>query len=145
MTMHRRPVGRERWTAAVGAIVMLVGCLVPWWSVGGSDGLPARSGNGFEGAGILVFVAALATLAIVTLPFAAERPVAVDRWPAYTALAAAGWLGLLVRVFDLWQARAFGFDEPVEVFNRGPGLWLAALGLAILARAAYDLRRADSR
>ena len=32
---------------------------------GGADGLPARSGNAFDASGILVFVAALATLAVV--------------------------------------------------------------------------------
>lgn len=145
MTMHRRPVGRERWAATFGAIVMLVGCVVPWWTIGGADGLPTRSGNAFEGSGILVFVVALATLAVVTLPFAAERPVAVDRWETFAGLAVVGWLGLGIRILDLWQARAFSFGEPAEVFTRGPGLWVAGLGLAILARAAYDIRRAPHR
>ena len=87
MSVHRRPVGRARILAAFGAIVILAGCLLPWWSIGGVNGLPQLGGNAFEGMGIIVFVVALATLALVTLPYATERPVAADRWPAYTLLA----------------------------------------------------------
>ena len=75
--MHRRPLGRGRQLAALAAIVIVVACLLPWWGVGGGDGLPALSGNAFEGSGILVFFAALAVIALLTLPYAAgDVPVA---------------------------------------------------------------------
>ena len=35
MTMHRRPVGRTRLLAAIGALVTLAGCFLPWWTRGG--------------------------------------------------------------------------------------------------------------
>ena len=47
------------------------------------------SGNAFEGAGILVFFAGLATIALVTLPYASDRPVSIDRGISYVAIAEA--------------------------------------------------------
>jgi hypothetical protein len=137
--MHRRPVGRSRLLAAIGALVALAGCFLPWWTVGGADGLPAFSGNAFDSLGILVFAAAIATLALVTLPYASERPVSVDRWTSYAIITAIGWLGFAYRVIDLGVNRAFRFNEPAEVVTRIPGLWLAGIGLIILARATYEM------
>jgi len=139
MTMHRRPVGRSRLLAAIGAIVAVVGCFLPWWTVGGRNGLPVLSGTGFESLGILVFVAAIATLALVTLPYASERPVPADRWSSYAILAGVGWLGFAYRIVDLATQRAFSFNEPADIVTRIPGLWLAGIGLIILARATYEM------
>jgi len=139
--MHRRPVGRSRVFAAIGALVALAGCFLPWWTVGGADGLPVRSGNAFDAFGILVFAAAIATLALVTLPYASERPVSADRWQSYALIGAAGWIGLVLRIADLGLLRAFSFSQPTDAFTRVPGLWIAAIGLAILARATFDMAR----
>ncbi|HEX5591626.1 MAG TPA: hypothetical protein VFX65_15135 [Candidatus Limnocylindrales bacterium] len=141
MTMHRRPVGRARLLAALAAVVIVAGCLLPWWSVGGTEGLPRLGGNAFDGFGLVVFIVGLATIALVTLPYARERPVGADRWPAYAILAGAGWIALGLRILQLLDLRAFQFDQPAEVFTRGPGLWVAGLGLVMLARAAYDIFR----
>jgi hypothetical protein len=141
MTMHRRPVPRTRIWAAVGALVVLAGCVLPWWTVGGADGLPIRSGDAFASYGILVFVAAIATLALVTLPFASRRPVSADRWPSYALIAAIGGVGLVARVIDLALLRAFAFAQPSDAVTRIPGLWVAAIGLLILARATFDMAR----
>ena len=136
--MHRRPVGRSRLLAAIGALVVLAGCFLPWWTFGGAD-LPAFSGNAFDSTGILVFAAAIATLALVTLPYASERPVHADRWTSYAIIAGLGWLGFAYRVIDLAASRAFQFAEPAEVITRIPGLWLAGIGLIVLARATYEM------
>jgi hypothetical protein len=141
MTMHRRTVPRSRFLAAFGALVALVGCVLPWWTVGGADGLPVRSGNAFASYGILVFAASIATLALVTLPFASERPVHADRWPSYALIAAVGWLGFGARVLDLFLVRAFAFREPADALTRIPGLWVALIGLAMIARATFDMAR----
>ncbi len=137
--MHRRPVGRSRLLAAIGALIALAGCFLPWWTAGGGDGLPVFSGNGFASLGILVFGASIATLALVTLPYASERPVPADRWSSYAIFAAIGWLGLAYRVIELATVAAFQFDEPADVVTRIPGLWLAGIGLVILARATYEM------
>jgi len=133
--MHRRPLGRGRRLAALAALIIVIGCFLPWWQFGGDAGLPIRSGNAFEGAGILVFFAALAVIALVTLPYATDRPVSIDRGLSYVAIVAVGWIGLVLRAFDLFQVGALGLP------TTSPGLWLSALGLAILSRAAYDITR----
>jgi hypothetical protein len=140
MTMHRRPIGRTRLLAAIGGIVTLGGCFLPWWTRGGgTDELTRLSGTAFEGMGIVVFAAAIATLALVTLPYATERPVAADRWSSYALIAGLGWLAFLYRIVELASVNAFSFETPAEIITNIPGLWLAGIGLAILARATYDM------
>jgi hypothetical protein len=135
--MHRRPLGRGRQLAVLAALIIIVGCLLPWWQFGGGAGELSRiQGNAFEGSGILVFFAALATIALLALPYAAgDRPVAIDRPLSYAAVAIVGAIGLLTRVVDLATKGALALPD------RAPGLWLAAVGLIILSRAVYDLWR----
>ena len=145
MTMHRRPVGRHRLLAAASAIVILVGCVLPWWTVGGGAGeLSQLSGNAFDSTGILVFVAALATIALVTLPYARERPVRADRWSSYAVIAGIGWLAFAYRLLDLLVNHALQFDAFADVLTRIPGLWVTLIGLILLARSAYDMWHAPA-
>lgn len=140
--MHRRPLGQGRTLAAIGGILIVVGCFMPWWRLGGDAGIPAVGGNAFEGSGILVFLAGVTTLALVALPYAmGDRPTALDRWYVFALLAIVGWIGLAWRVVDLLMSEAFRFDEPAQVFTNGPGLWIAGLGLAVLSRAIYVMTR----
>jgi hypothetical protein len=39
VTMHRRPLGNGRTLAAIAGIVIVIGCILPWWRVGSADGL----------------------------------------------------------------------------------------------------------
>jgi len=134
--MHRRPLGRGRRLAALAAAVIIVGCLLPWWGFGGGDGLSARTGNAFDGSGIIVFYVALATIALLALPYAAgDVPVAIDRSLSFVILVVVGWLALAIRVVDLWTLGAIGLPD------RALGLWLAALGLILLSRAVYEIAR----
>lgn len=140
--MHRRPLGTARALVALGAAVMVLGCALPWWRVGGDIGLPAIGGNAFEASGIVVFIVALAILALVTLPYAVgDRPTTIDRPLIYGLLVVTGWLALGWRVIDLLLHDAFQFSEPAQVFTNGPGLWVAGLGLTMAARAVYLMVR----
>ena len=145
MSMHRRPVGRTRLFAAFGAAVVLVGCVLPWWTVGGGPGeMPPLGGNAFDSLGIVVFGAALVTIALVTLPYASERPVGADRWSSYALVAVVAWAAFLYRVVDLARAGAFSFPEPTDIVLRIAGLWVTAVGLVVLGRAAFDLWQSPS-
>jgi hypothetical protein len=142
MTMHRRPLGRGRTMAAIAGILLVVGCVLPWWQVGGTPGIPVESGNGLAGSGILVFLVGVAVIGLVALPYAAgDRPVSLDRWLSFAILAAAGWIGFGWRVIELAMAGAFQFREPADVLTNGPGIWLAGIGLVVLSRAAYLMSR----
>jgi hypothetical protein len=145
--MHRRPLGRGRTLAAIAGVLLVVACVLPWWMVGGGDtGITAESGNGFEGAGIIVFLVGIIVLALVALPYAAgDRPLGVDRWISFLILSVAGWIGLAISLIQLMTAGAFSFSEPAQVFTNGPGLWLAAIGLIVLSRATYDMAREPGR
>jgi hypothetical protein len=138
MTMHRRPVGRGRLLAAASAIVIVVGSLLPWYTFVGDLG--RNEFRPFDGSGILTFIAALATIALVALPYAAgERPVAIDRWIAYLLLALLAWIGIAFWPWDFLSVPA-GFLP-----DRAPGLWLAVIGTIGLSRAAFDISREPPR
>ena len=140
MTMHRRPLGRGRTLAAIGGALMVVGCILPWWEVGGTPGIPAESGNGLAGVAIVVFLVGIATLALVALPYAAgDRPLGLDRPLVFALLSIVGWIGFAWRIVELALLGAFQFSTPTDVFTDGPGLWIAALGLVSLSRATYTM------
>jgi hypothetical protein len=137
MTLHRRPLGRGRLAAAASAILMLAGSVLPWFRAGGSDGIPPIEGNAFEGFGILVFLAALATLALAALPYAAgDRPVALDRWWAFGAVAVVAAVALVLRVAGI-AAEAGGLATMLP--DRAPGLWLTAAGAVGLLFAIAEI------
>ncbi len=132
--MNRRTIGRGRVLAGIGAILTLVGCFLPWYTVGGDGGLPAISSNAFEGVGILVFLAAVGILALIALPYAAgDQPLGIDRPAAFVLLVAVGVAGFLIRAFQLVGLDALGLPD------RALGFWLAALGLVVMAWGAADV------
>jgi multidrug transporter EmrE-like cation transporter len=135
MSLHRRPVGRGRRLAIIAALVVLLGCLLPWFTFVG-DGVPDVLYRAFDGSGILAFVAALATVALVVLPYAmGERPIGADRWIAYALLAAVAVIGI-----GIWPVQFL--DEPTGLLpDRAPGFWIALVGALALARAAFDVAR----
>jgi hypothetical protein len=136
--MHRRPVGRGRLLAAASSIVILVGSLLPWYTFVGDLGVNAF--RPFDGSGILTFIAALATIALVALPYAAgDRPVGLDRWLVFLLLAILAWVGIAVWPLDFLSVPA-GFLP-----DRSPGFWLAVVGTIGLTRAAFDIAHEPPR
>jgi hypothetical protein len=124
--------------AAISGPIIVLGCVLPWWQVGGTPGIPMQAGNGFAGSGIVVFLVGVAALALLALPYAAgDRQVALDRPLSFALLALAGWIAFAWRILDLALIGAFQFDQPAQLVTNGPGLWVTALGLGVLARGAY--------
>jgi hypothetical protein len=135
--MHRRPLGAGRRLAAIASIIILVACFLPWWGTSADLGLPPRSGNAFDGSGVVVFFVALAVIALLALPYAAgDVPVGLDRTISFLILLVVGWIALTIRLTDLAATNIEAIFP-----QRAYGLWLAAIGLAVLSRAVYDISR----
>ncbi len=133
--MHRRPLGSGRRLALIGAIIVVIGSLLPWYTLGGGPGqLTPLVYRAFDGTGILAFMAALATLALVALPYAAgERPLAIDRGLAFGLLAVLALAGLVLWIPSILEA-------PEGLLpSRGYGFWITVVGSIVMARAAYDI------
>lgn len=143
--MHRRTLGRGRLVAIVGALVVAAGCLLPWYSIGGdASGIPARHVTALGGlGGLLVFLAAVAVPALVALPYAAgDRPVSLDRWPAYGLLLLVAGGGIVATALSIIAG-----DLLIEGFRpeRAPGIWIASVGVLILARGVYEIWEEPAR
>ena len=124
--MNRRGLGRGRLLASVGALLALLSIALPWWRVGGTPGLPEVSGNGLSGAGIVVLLASVLILALVALPYAGgDRPQPLDRPASFVLATSLGVVGLAVSVLQIFDVGGLGLPD------RGPGLWLAAVGMAL--------------
>ena len=139
--MQSRALGGGRRLALVAAIVVIVGCLLPWYSVGGDGGLPAESYMAFRfPQGVLAFLAALGTLALIALPYAMRpRPVPLDRGLVFGILAGAAIAGVLLWVPAV--ADNLGGLLP----NRAYGFWIALVGAILLCRAAFEISREPPR
>ena len=135
--MHRRPLGAGRRLAAIASVIILLACFLPWWGTSADLGLPPRSGNAFDGSGVIVFFVALAVIALLALPYAAgDVPVGLDRTLSFLILLVVCWLALAIRFIDLATTNI------EAVFpQRAYGLWLAVVGLAVLSRAVYTISR----
>jgi hypothetical protein len=144
LSIHRRSLGRGRWVAGIAAVALLVGCILPWYTAGGGTGIPAISGNAFEGPGIVCFLVSLATLALIALPYAAgDSPVSVDRWQSYALLAVVGLVAFAIRVVQLVTSAS---GPAAMTPDKAPGLWISGVALIALAWAAFDIftaRHAD--
>jgi len=121
--------------AILAAAIILAGCVLPWFGVGGLGGLPATELRPFDGSGILTFLAALATLALAALPYAAgDRPAGIDR-PLYYGLV----LALAVLGVALWPLDLLGEFTVGLLPDRAPGYWIAVAGVVVLGRATYEI------
>jgi low temperature requirement protein LtrA len=130
----RRGLGRGRWLIAGGAIVTIASMPLAWLRVGGVV-LSAETASGFEGAGLLVFVACVAMLALIVLPYTMkDRRTALDRPIAYVAcwfLAVGGMVSV--------TARLLGTEGSSLTPGDAPGLWLAITGMAVVTWGLLEL------
>jgi hypothetical protein len=132
--MHRRPLGSGRRLAVIAALLLIVGSVLPWYRVGGDGGLAPLVYRAFDGTGILAFLAGLATIALIALPYAAgDRPTGVDRWIVFALLGGAALVGVV-----LWIPNVLVAPEGI-LPDRAYGFWIAAVGAILLARSAYDI------
>jgi hypothetical protein len=130
----RRGLGRGRTLIALGAILVIVSMPLAWLRVGGVV-LSAETADGFQGSGVLTFVACLVMLALIVLPYASRsRRSALDRVLAYLLCwiaATAGLVGQVVRILGTEGSSISPADAP--------GLWLAVGGMALITWGLLEL------
>ncbi len=138
--MHRRSMGSARRLALLAGLMLVVGSVLPWYEVGGEGGLPVIVYRAFDGSGILCFLAGLATLALLALPYAmGDHPAPIDRGVSFAVLAAAAILGIVFWVPNV-LADVSGL-VPVHAY----GFWITAVGAVLLARAAFEIHLSPER
>jgi hypothetical protein len=138
--MNSSTSGRGRLVVAAGAILLIVACFLQWWEIGGAQGLPELKDIGIsDGRVLLIFIAAAASLFLLTLPLASESPVAIDHPISFVVLLAAAAVGFVLRLISFVQESSVFPFPPLK----GPGFWLAAIGLLVFARGVFEV--VDSR
>jgi hypothetical protein len=145
--VHHTSASRGHWIVAIGAIVILGATFLQWWQIGGGPGeLSKTTGVGIsDGRVFMMFLTSVATLLLVTLPFASEKPIAIDHPLVYLGL-----FGLLVAgyVWRLTSLAGIHFSPwPTLGQNSllpwppqlGIGFWLAAAGLVVFSRGVFEV------
>lgn len=133
--MADRPGGRFRFPILLGSLLMIVSGFLPWWHAGGESvsgvPVPASSGIGLEGPGMIIYGAALAALLLLDVGYMRGRwGFFLDAPPVYLLLGliAAGALG--VRAWELWS---LGY---LPLPQQSPGLAVGAVGIALVLYGA---------
>jgi hypothetical protein len=96
--------------------------------------LEPLSGNGLQGIGLLIFLAAMACLAVLTLPYASrdgESP--LDRPATYVPLGLAALGAFLFRVYEVNSLSGIGLPTVA------PGLWITGVGILITSWGVADV------
>jgi hypothetical protein len=134
---------RFRWPILLGSLLMVVAGFLPWWRVGGElvSGVrvPASSGIGLQGPGLVIFFAAIVALAVLDIGYMRGRwGFILDAPWVYLLLGIVAAAALTFRIWELWS---LGF---LPLPQRSPGLAAAAVGVALLlygAGSGFTARR----
>lgn len=105
-----------------------------WLKVGGVV-LAAETASGFDGSGVVMFVAAVAMLALIVLPYTTKSGRAgLDRPAAHVAL-------LLVALFGFGSEvlRLLGTEGSSLAPLDAPGSWLAGGGMALATWGVLEM------
>jgi hypothetical protein len=135
MTLGPR-AGRGRLLAALAAMLMMISCPLPWYRFVGQAGEAVLTG--FDGSGILVFLAGIATLAVIALPHATgDWASGLDRWIVFALFAGAAFLGIAIWPIEFVVAGEWRGLAP----DRALGPWVALAGALTLAWATLGIAR----
>ncbi len=142
--MGDRTGGRFRFMVLLGSLLMIVAGFLPWWHAGGESvsgvSVPASSGIGLEGPGLLIYGAALAALALLDIGYMRGRwGFVLDAPIVYLLLGLVAGAALGYRAYELWSVGYLPLPQ------RSPGLAVAAVGVALVlygAGTGFGTRRA---
>lgn len=131
--MNRRALGRGRTLIGFGAIISVGGLFPAWWMIERTN-LAPLSGTGLQGIGLLIFLAAMASLAVLTLPYVSrdgESP--LDRPATYILLGLVALGAYLFRVYEINSFAGIGLP------TTAPGLWITGVGILLSSWGAADV------
>jgi hypothetical protein len=129
----RRGLGRGRALIGIGAVLGLIGVWLPWYTVGGEI-LPPYSANGFDGAGVLVFLASVGMLGVIALPYASRnRTSTLDRAAVFAVLVLIGLAGIGIELLTSFNEDRLGWPDDAL------GLWLSGIGMILAGWGAAEL------
>ena len=120
----------------IGSVLVVIGAFLPWTFAGVEIGLPVVTQNAFDGAGILTFIAGLALLALLILPYAsASGRSSLDRWASFVILGGLMVVGTLLQLVQLFAAHTLKFVPITDVL----GMWLGIVGTILVAWGAAEV------
>jgi hypothetical protein len=126
---------RYRIPILLGSLLMIAAAFLPWWRAGGElvSGveLPASSGIGLEGPGVVIFAAAILSLALLDIGYARGRwGFALDAPGIYLILGLAAAAALVWRAWELWSVSYLPLPQ------NSPGLIMAIVGVGLFLYGA---------
>lgn len=133
--MGDRSAGRFRFLVLVGSLLMIAAGFLPWWHAGGESvsgvAVPASSGIGLEGPGLLIYGAAIAALVLLDIGYMRGRwGFILDAPWVYLLLGLVAGAALGYRAWELWSVGYLPLPQ------RSPGLAVAAVGIALVLYGA---------
>ena len=133
--MNGAPGGRFRLPILLGSLLMIAAGFLTWWNAGGETvngvRVPASSGIGLEGPGIIIYGAAVAALVLLDIGYMRGRwGFLLDTPWVYLALGLVATTALGYRAWELWSV---GF---LPLPQRSPGLAAASVGAALVLYGA---------
>jgi hypothetical protein len=140
------PQGTRRFRLFVllGCLLMIASGFLPWWHAGGDTvsgvQLPAATGLGLEGVGLLIYGAAILALVLLDIGYIRGRwGFFLDTPVVYLVLGLVAGGALLYQGWELWSVGYLPLPQ------RSPGLAVAAVGIATMlygAGTGFGTRRA---
>ena len=136
--------GRSRFLVLLGALAMIASGFLPWWRAGGDSvsgvEVPAQTGIGLEGPGIVIYGVAIAALVLLDIGYMRGRwGFVLDAPAVYLVLGIVAGGALAYRAWELWSV------DYLPLPQQSPGLALAAVGVALLLYGAGTLFGAPRR
>jgi hypothetical protein len=133
----RRGLGRGRTLIAIGSVLAICSIPLPWLRAGGTVlEVTAWTGQGGGLPVLAIFVAAVAMLALVVVPFATRSGTFwLDRGISYLLLLALGLGGLVAKVLELLGTEGSTSLAPLDA----PGLWLAIVGMGLATWGVLEI------
>ena len=125
------PLRRSRLLVLLGSLCLIASGFLPWWRAGGETvagvSVPAASGIGLEGPGIVVFGVAIVALVLLDIGYMRGRwGFLLDAPWVYLLLGIVATAAVAFRGWELWSV---GY---LPLPDRSPGLATAVVGAALI-------------